>query len=117
MSFAFDCQQTIEIAHRCCVGAPRPMKMRTTPSPWRYDAAALDALRSPNLRLPTIAHFASSCRAFKRRGFPSKPTHAPSLLARRTLLVPAAVGNESRKPRGRRHDQLPRESGKAKQQA
>jgi transposase InsO family protein len=77
----------------------------------------LGGLHSPNLRLPTIAHFASSCRAFKRRGFPSKPTHAPSLLARRTLLVPAAVGNESRKPRGRRHDQLPRESGKAKQQA
>ena len=40
-------------------GAPRSMKMGTIPSPWRYDAMTLDALRSPNLRLPSISHFAS----------------------------------------------------------
>jgi hypothetical protein len=41
----------------------------------------------------------------------------PSLPGGHFLLVPAADGNERRKPRGRRHDQLPRESGKAEHQA
>ena len=31
-------------------GAPRPMKMGTIASPWRYDAAASDAIRSDNKR-------------------------------------------------------------------
>jgi hypothetical protein len=39
----------------------------------------------------------------------------PSFRAERPLLFPAAIGNEHPKPRGRRHDQLPRESGKAEQ--
>src|SRR5262249_3471573 len=50
-------------------GAPRSTKMGTIPSPWRYDAMTLDALRSPNLRLPWISHFASSRCAFKRLVF------------------------------------------------
>jgi hypothetical protein len=31
-------------------GAPRPMKMGTTPSPWRYDVGAHQSLQSANLR-------------------------------------------------------------------
>ena len=41
-------------------GAPRPMKMGTIASPWRYDAAAGDALQSARLRCSTIPHYASS---------------------------------------------------------
>jgi hypothetical protein len=40
-------------------GAPRPMKMGTTASPWRYDAAADHALQSANLRRPAISRYAS----------------------------------------------------------
>jgi len=36
------------------------MKMGTTRSPWRYDAAIRHALQSANLRLPAILHYASS---------------------------------------------------------
>src|SRR5215211_9086067 len=35
-------------------GAPRSMKMGTTRSPWRYDAAIRHALQSANLRRPAI---------------------------------------------------------------
>ena len=42
------------------IGAPRSMKMGTTRSPWRYDAAIRHALQSANLRLPAILHYASS---------------------------------------------------------
>src|SRR5216684_8186275 len=41
-------------------GAPRSMKMGTTRSPWRYDAAIRHALQSANLRRPAILHYASS---------------------------------------------------------
>jgi hypothetical protein len=41
-------------------GAPRPMKMGTTASPWRYDDAARHALQWANLRRPVILHYASS---------------------------------------------------------
>ncbi|HVR55573.1 MAG TPA: hypothetical protein VMT72_01940 [Pseudolabrys sp.] len=34
-------------------GAPRPMKMGTTASPWRYDAAARDAFQLSSLRWPS----------------------------------------------------------------
>jgi len=37
-------------------GAPRPMKMGTIASPWRYEAAADYALRPTNLRWPAIFH-------------------------------------------------------------
>jgi hypothetical protein len=37
----------------------RSMKMGTTRSPWRYDAATCHALQSANLRRPAILHFAS----------------------------------------------------------
>jgi hypothetical protein len=40
-------------------GAPRPMKMGTTPSPWRYDAAACRALQSAKLRYPATLHYPS----------------------------------------------------------
>src|SRR5947208_127811 len=36
------------------------MKMGTTRSPWRYDAAIRHALQSANLRWPAILHYASS---------------------------------------------------------
>src|SRR5262245_11812041 len=45
-------------------GAPRSMKMGTTSSPWRYDAAADQALQSANLRGLAISHYASSAAAF-----------------------------------------------------
>jgi hypothetical protein len=38
-------------------GAPRSMKMGTTPSPWRYDAAACHALQSVALRRPAILRY------------------------------------------------------------
>jgi hypothetical protein len=41
-------------------GAPRSMKVGTTRSPWRYDAAIRHALQSANLRRPAILHYASS---------------------------------------------------------
>ena len=41
------------------VGAPRSMKMDTTPSPCLYDAAVRRALESVNLRRPAILHYAS----------------------------------------------------------
>src|SRR5262249_32121587 len=40
------------------VGAPRPMKMGTAVSPWRYDAAADHALRPHNLRRPSLLRYA-----------------------------------------------------------
>jgi hypothetical protein len=40
-------------------GAPRPMKMGTSASPWRYDASAHHVLQPANLRRPAILHFAS----------------------------------------------------------
>jgi hypothetical protein len=46
---------------RRCVyrsGAPRSMKMGTTASPWRYDAAARHTLQSVNLRRPAILQYA-----------------------------------------------------------
>ena len=39
-------------------GAPRSMKMGTTLSPWRYDAAASHALQSAILRRPAILRYA-----------------------------------------------------------
>jgi len=38
----------------CRNGAPRPMKMGTIVSPWRYDAMADYALQPANLRRPAI---------------------------------------------------------------
>jgi hypothetical protein len=40
-------------------GAPRPMKMGTIVSPWRYDSAAHHALQSVNLRRSAILHYTS----------------------------------------------------------
>jgi hypothetical protein len=39
-------------------GAPRPMKLGTIASPWRYDAPAHSALQSANLRRPAILRYA-----------------------------------------------------------
>jgi len=50
--------RSASIAYRS--GAPRSMKMGTTRSPWRYDAAIRHALQSANLRRPAILHYASS---------------------------------------------------------
>ena len=51
---------TFAIPQRRLAGAPRSMKMGTTRSPWRYDAAIRHALQSANLRRPAILHYASS---------------------------------------------------------
>ncbi|MFB9266906.1 hypothetical protein ACFFWD_27720 [Bradyrhizobium erythrophlei] len=40
-------------------GAPRPMKMGTTVSPWIYDAATHHALQSASQRRPAILCYAS----------------------------------------------------------
>jgi hypothetical protein len=39
-------------------GAPRPMKMGTTASPWRYDAAADETIRPDNQRRTAILRYA-----------------------------------------------------------
>jgi hypothetical protein len=48
-----------EFLQRGEVGAPRSMKMGTTPSPCLYDAAVRRALQSVNLRRPATLHCAS----------------------------------------------------------
>jgi hypothetical protein len=40
-------------------GAPRPMKMGTIRSPWRYDIAAADAIETPTLQCSAISYSAS----------------------------------------------------------
>ena len=45
-------------------GAPRPMKMGTTASPWRYDAAAAQAIPPDNLRRTAILRYASWAAVF-----------------------------------------------------
>jgi hypothetical protein len=42
-------------------GAPASMKIDTTPSPWRYEAARHRAVALADLRQPTITHHASPC--------------------------------------------------------
>src|SRR5581483_12217762 len=44
-------------------GAPRPMKMGTTLSPWRYDAAADQAIRPDKPRQTAILRYASEAAA------------------------------------------------------
>src|SRR5262249_10404734 len=78
-------------------GAPRSMKMGTTASPWRYDAAARHALQSVNLRRPAILHYASwppylRYRRVVRLPFDSGPRYD---VARHGKLPP------------RRHEELP----------
>jgi hypothetical protein len=56
------CRLSRESRHRWRprMGAPRPMKMGkmgTTASPWRYDAAADQALRPDSLRWPAILRY------------------------------------------------------------
>src|SRR5262249_2869370 len=52
-----------EFLQRGEVGAPRSMKMGTTPSPCLYDAAVRRALHSGNFRRPpTLPYASSSCR-------------------------------------------------------
>jgi len=46
------------------VGEPRSMKMGTTGSLWRYDAAARRASQPANLRRPSTFHYASRGAAF-----------------------------------------------------
>ena len=46
-------------------GAPRPMKMGTTASPWRYDAAAHHALQPTNLRWPASFRYVSWAAVFR----------------------------------------------------
>src|SRR5689334_1747835 len=46
------------VAWSCVAGAPRPTKMGTIVSPWRYDAVARHSPQSANLRRPAILHCA-----------------------------------------------------------
>ena len=46
-----------EIGDPAEFGAPRPMKMGTTVSPWGYDAVADQALRPDSLRWPAILRY------------------------------------------------------------
>ncbi|MCA6105206.1 hypothetical protein [Bradyrhizobium australafricanum] len=45
-------------------GAPRPMKMGTIASPWRYDAAAADVIRPDNQRRTAILRYVSWANVF-----------------------------------------------------
>jgi hypothetical protein len=45
-------------------GAPRPTKMGTIVSPWRYDGAVRQPLRSVELRRTAILHYASQAEVF-----------------------------------------------------
>jgi hypothetical protein len=45
------------------IGAPRPMKMGTIASPWRYDIGACHALQSVILRWPAIFRYGSRATA------------------------------------------------------
>src|SRR5262249_352715 len=45
-------------------GAARSMKLGTTCSPWRYDAAARNVLQLANLRQPALLHYASWAAVF-----------------------------------------------------
>src|SRR3982074_1135011 len=47
-------------------GAPRPMKMGTIASRWRYDVEALCALQSASLRHAAILHSASRASRYRR---------------------------------------------------
>jgi hypothetical protein len=46
------------------IGAPRPMKMGTTASPWRYDAAAAETIWPDNQRRTSILRYASRAAVF-----------------------------------------------------
>jgi hypothetical protein len=64
-------------------GAPWPMKMGNTRSPWRYDAVALVAIQSVNLRWAAISrygladgslpNFEARSGAFEARSTPGLP--------------------------------------------
>jgi len=45
-------------------GAPRPMKMGTTASPWRYDDPAAETIRPDNQRWTTILRYAPWAAVF-----------------------------------------------------
>jgi hypothetical protein len=48
----------VRATYELAQGAPRPIKMGTTRSPFPYDAAARRALQSARLRYPTTLHYA-----------------------------------------------------------
>jgi hypothetical protein len=56
----------IDAANRLAVvGAPRPMKMGTIVSPWRYDAATAQSIRPDNLRRTAIFRYVSRAAVFR----------------------------------------------------
>ena len=57
-------------------GAPRPMKMGATRSPWRYDAVAADAIRPDNQQRNAILHGSSRTAVFPISGLSSYPSAA-----------------------------------------
>jgi hypothetical protein len=46
-------------------GVPRPMKMGTTLSPWRYDAATAQAIQPDNQQRTAILRYASWAAVFR----------------------------------------------------
>jgi len=66
------------------------MKMGTIVSPWRYDAAARDALQTVNLLCPAILHYASWA-AFPdfRLPFDNSPLDQPAGLTRWAHKLPS----------------------------
>jgi len=59
------------------MAAPRPMKMATIASLWRYDAAAYFALKSSRLRRPAISHFACLPDRHANGRRPKRPVTQP----------------------------------------
>jgi hypothetical protein len=60
--------------YRMRSGAPRSMKVGTTVSPWRYDAAARHALPSASPRRLATVRYASRSLSFLCRAYPSMPS-------------------------------------------
>jgi hypothetical protein len=57
-------------------GAPRPMKMGTTASPWRYDAAAAQAIRPAPTTDFDLAPRRMVRLCSRLRGWPGYPSNA-----------------------------------------
>jgi hypothetical protein len=77
-------------------GAPRPMKMGTIVSPWRYDASAYVTMRHVKLRRHTI----SSCeRPQRKRSRMPRPRQVPAIPADKLGIessFPVAPSSEAR---------------------
>jgi hypothetical protein len=83
------------------IGAPRPMKMGTIASLWRYDAAVEDAPPQDDMRRPAILRYAHNGRQFSvRRGPSSDDLHGGrwinSMIRREDLPTAAEPNRQAR---------------------